>query len=416
MERFVIVGGQKLNGTVNVPKAKNAFLPIMCASILCDQTVVLRHFPHYLDTLNFCKILNFLGKKTSQKNGDLKISQKATKTVVPKVLASKLRSSFFCLGALLAKHKKAKISMPGGCNIGKRPVDLHLFGLKKLGVTVKRTKNFLVFDGKNMHNADINLLFPSVGATENLMMASVFLKGKTKIFNAAKEPEIVDLANFLNKMGANIKGAGTNKIEICGVEKLKGTSHTPIPDRIFVGTLLIACAICGGKLKLKNCNPCHVKSLTKTLTKCGCKICEKKTQIVLKSSGKNKAPKVLNTNPYPGFATDLQSQMLVLCCFASGTSILKENIFENRFKTAQELKKMGADIKIQNNTAVVVGQKTLYGQVVRACDLRGGAALVLAGLRAEGTTMVEDVFHIKRGYQNFEKTLQSLGANIVKKH
>ena len=412
MEKFLVNGGAKLNGTVVVPRAKNSFLPIMASTILCDEKIVLKDYPNYLDTFNMCKILKFLGKKVSFQNGDLIIEKgKRPNTFVPEHLAKKLRSSIFTLGALLGKHKKAKISMPGGCQIGQRPIDLHILGLKTLGVEFKHTKNFLICKAKNMHSGKIKLKFPSVGATENLIMASVLLKGKTVILNAAKEPEIVDLANFLNQMGAKIKGAGTKKIVIVGVEKLHETTFSPIPDRIFAGTIMIACAMTGGKVTLKNCNPNHLKKISKILKESGCKLKILKTEIIIESTGKIVARKTVKTAPYPGFATDLQSQVLAFFCVCAGKSKLVEKVFENRFQTALELKKMQANIKIKNNVAVVCGGN-LVAATVKAPDLRGGAALVLAGLVAKGQTTVENVFHIDRGYFCLEKTLQKLGANI----
>lgn len=316
------------------------------------------------------------------------------------------------LGPLVSKFGYAKIAYPGGCDIGLRPIDIHLKGLKELGVKIVEKHGYILCDGKDMKGANINLDYPSVGATENLMMAAVLTKGTTKITNSAKEPEIVDLQNFLNVMGAKISGAGTDTITIEGVKSLGGAVYTPIPDRIICGTVLIACAMCGGKVTIKNCILEHFVSLAHKLQKSGCKLYINNDKITLESSGKLKSVGLIETLPYPGFPTDLQAQMLAMQTISEGYTIIKENLFETRFKFASELKKMGANIKVNGQTAFVCGTKKLQGADVYASDLRGGAALVLAGLCAEGYTTVHNIYHIDRGYENLEKLFSALGAKI----
>lgn len=411
MSSFEIVGGKKLFGEVDVPKSKNSFLPILSATLLCEEKIVLHQNPKYADIFNLANILRFLGKTVTFLGEDIVCEGEILGDFVPQNLSELLRSSIFVLGPILATKKHAKIALPGGCKIGKRPIDLHLFGLKCLGVKIKQDCNFVECDASKMHSGVVDFRFPSVGATENILMASVFLDGTTTLNNPAKEPEIVDLANFLNKMGANIKGAGTNKIVIVGTKSLHKTSHTPIPDRIFAGTMLIASAVAGGEILLKNVKKAHLLSVSKILRQAGFTLKVFEDKIVMQSFARSKNVS-FTTLPYPGFATDLQSQMMALLSFANGTSKITETVFETRFGTAKELQKMGADIKIMGQTAFVKGKEVLHGAKVFAGDLRGGAGLVLAGLGAEGTTQVENIFHIDRGYFEFEKTLQKLGANI----
>lgn len=413
MDNFLIYGGEKLFGSIKLDCAKNAYLPIMAASIMTEEEVVLKNVPNYLDIHNMIKILKHIGMCVEIKDNDLHIVGKNIKNCfIPTILAKGLRSSIFVLGPLLSRIKKAKVAYPGGCDIGLRPIDLHLKGLSELGVNICESHGYIVCDGQNMKSGIVHLDYPSVGATENIMMASIFLSGETIIRNAAKEPEIVDLQNFLNFLGAKICGAGTDTIKIYGVKKLGGGTYTPIPDRIVGGTLLIACAMCGGKITIENCNTEHFLSLIYKLQKSGCKIKYKSDKITIESKGNLKAVGLIETLPYPGFPTDLQSQMLAMQAISKGHSIIKENLFETRFKFAMELKKMGANLKICGQTAFVCGVEKLMGADVYASDLRGGAALVLAGLCAQGYTTVHNVHHIDRGYQNLEKQLSSLGAKI----
>ena len=413
MEKFIIYGGQKLFGEVEICPAKNSFLPILAASLLSGDKVVLKNCPNFLDIKNMIKILNFLNIQTNFQLKNLHINAKnAQNAFISHSLTKDIRSSIFMLGPLVSKFGYAKIAYPGGCDIGLRPIDIHLKGLKELGVKIVEKHGYILCDGKDMKGANINLDYPSVGATENLMMAAVLTKGTTKITNSAKEPEIVDLQNFLNVMGAKISGAGTDTITIEGVKSLGGAVYTPIPDRIICGTVLIACAMCGGKVTIKNCILEHFISLAHKLQKSGCKLYINNDKITLESSGKLKSVGLIETLPYPGFPTDLQAQMLAMQTISEGYTIIKENLFETRFKFASELKKMGANIKVNGQTAFVCGTKKLQGADVYASDLRGGAALVLAGLCAEGYTTVHNIYHIDRGYENLEKLFSALGAKI----
>ncbi len=413
MDKFFITGGQKLFGTIDVDSSKNAILPILAASILCEDKIVLKKCPKFSDVKNMCNILKSLGIGILEQDETLYINaQTASNFYIPENLAKEIRSSIFTLGALLGRFKKAKVAYPGGCDIGLRPIDLHLKGLKDLGVKVVESHGYIYCDGSKMKGDVVHLDFPSVGATENLVMAGVLAKGTTHIINAAKEPEIVDLQNFINAMGGKVSGAGTSVIKVEGVKRLHGCTYTPIPDRIIAGTYLIACAMTGGKITVCGCIPQHFSSLSNKLQKSGCKIDIKNDKITIESSGILKSCGFIETATYPGFSTDLQAQMLALQTICSGTSIIKENLFETRFKFVPELKKMGANIIVNQQTACIFSEKKLLGADVYATDLRGGAALVLAGLCAEGYTTVNNVFHIDRGYANLEEKLSSLGAKI----
>ena len=413
MSKFIIDGGNKICGEYSVECAKNAYLPIIAATILCEEQVVLKSCPNFSDINNMILILKNFGMNAERKGQDLYINGKdANECCIPTDLAKVVRSSIFALGALLGRFKKAKVAYPGGCDIGLRPINLHLKGLKDLGVKIIESHGYIYCDASKMHGGQIYLDYPSVGATENLMMAGVLCKGKTVIFNPAKEPEIIDLRNFLNAMGAKIEGAGTDYITIIGVEKLNGVEYKPIPDRIIAGTMLISAAITGGKILLKDCIPQHFSSLYTKLQKSGCKIDVKNDSIMLESSGKLNSVGFLDTMPYPGFPTDLQAQMLTLQTVAKGTCLIQENMFESRFKFVPELIKMGANVRVHQRTAFVTGVSSLLGADVFATDLRGGVALVLAGLCAKGYTTVHDIYHIDRGYSEIEKTLTCLGASI----
>ena len=413
MQSFFICGGNKLMGELEVQTSKNAVLPILAGCILCDKDVVLHKFPKFEDTLTMLKILESLGARTYIYENDVKIEcESITNHEIPVDLASKIRSSIFSLGAILSRFKKAKVPYPGGCAIGARPIDLHIKGLKQLGAKIIDKHGFLYCDGSNMKSGVVNIDFPSVGATENIILASVFLKGRTKIINCAKEPEIVDLANFLNSMGAKIHGAGDSIIEIEGVEKLDGGEYTPITDRIIAGTYILATLICGGDVTLKNINTEHIQSLMHNLKNNCCKMIVKGDTLRVVANKRPKAISKIETQPYPGFPTDLQPQIMSMLSIARGTSVVVENLFESRFKHVGELKKLGADILVNDKTAIIKGKSMLYGANVTCQDLRGGAGLVLAGLVAKGYTTVDDVFHIDRGYYHMEKDLQQLGVNI----
>lgn len=413
MKEYIINGGRMLEGTVDIRGAKNSILPLLAGCILTDEIIVLHDCPYISDVDSMIKILEGLGCKIIRNDRDLIVDSSGVyNSQIPSSLAKELRSSIFLLGSLLSRLKKAKVAYPGGCDIGLRPIDIHIAGLKELNIDIQEQGGFIICNSQNARCADVVLDLPSVGATENLMMSSVFIKGKTVIRNCAKESEIVDLQKFLNAMGAKIKGAGSSVIVVEGVDKLHGVEYTPIPDRIVAGTYLIATAMCGGNVELRNVNSEHISSLISKLSKTTCKIYVKNDRIIVKSKGRQKSLDCIETMYYPGFPTDLQSQIMAMQTVSRGTSVIVENIFETRFKTASELKKLGADITIKGRVAVVKGVKELTGSEVVATDLRGGASLVLAGLVANGETVVKDIHHIDRGYEDMSLDLSALGANI----
>lgn len=414
MDKFIIKGGKKLNGSIKVTPAKNAYLPILAGTILCEKPIILHDCPKYVDVINMCKILENLGGNVNcNKECKLKIDCSSLSSYkIPHELASVLRSSIFSLGSILGRFKHAKVAYPGGCEIGARPIDLHIKGLQALNVKIVDKHGYLTCDGRNMKGGRVNLDFPSVGATENIMLAAVLTKGETEIINAAKEPEIVDLANFLNKMGAKISGAGTSVIKIVGVKHLNGGEYTPMPDRIIAGTYLIAGLMAGGKIEIKNFKADNNIALLEKIKKTTCNIKLEHDILTLKSEGRLKSINKVETSPYPGFPTDLQAQTLALQTISKGTSMIVENLFETRFKHVPELVKMGAKIEVKDRTAVVHGVEKLYGADVNATDLRGGVSLVLAGLVAEGYTTINNIHHIDRGYYKLENELSNLGAEI----
>ena len=414
MKRYVIEGGRKLEGTTYVSGSKNASLPIIAATILNGEISKLYNVPNIHDTKMMYNILKILGCKVKKTNNKIVIDSSKIKEVeIPENLMQEMRSSVIIAGALLARKKEAIFTYPGGCDIGSRPIDLHIKAFEKLGIKVEEESGYIHCKADEIVGNDIGLDFPSVGATENVMLASVFAKGTTRIINAAMEPEIIDLQNALNSMGAKISGAGTNNIIIKGVEKLKNLSYNIIPDRIEAGTLLCAAAITGGNITLQKVIPQHIETLTNKLQEMGCSLKISKNEIILKAPKRLK-PVDIKTLPYPGFPTDMQSVLGTIVAVAKGTSIITENIFENRFKYLSELKKMGAKVTIEGRTAVIKGVRKLSKANVRATDLRGGAALVIAGLNAKGRTTVENIEYILRGYEDFDRKLQSLGANIYK--
>lgn len=421
MDKFLIKGGKKLGGAARITSAKNAYLPILAGCILCDRPITLRECPEYVDIVNMTKILENLGAKVETSCSDGKIHNNCDLTIdcgnlsssaIPQELASCLRSSIFSLGSILGKQKKAKVAYPGGCAIGARPIDLHIKGLKALNVKIIDKHGYLTCDGSNMRGGVVNLDFPSVGATENIMLAATKTKGTTKIINAAKEPEIVDLANFLNKFGAKIYGAGTSTITIEGVESLGGGTYTPIPDRIIAGTYLIAALALGGEVEFQNFRPEHNQALLEKVKQTNAKIKIKNNTLYVKIDGRPKAISKVETSPYPGYPTDLQAQMLALQTISKGTSIVVENLFETRFKHVPELVKMGAEITVKDRTAIIRGVEKLYGANIEAADLRGGVALAIASLAASGHSTLSNVNLIDRGYYKFEETFSLLGADI----
>lgn len=415
MDAFYIKGGKSLNGELTVYSAKNALLPILAASLMTEDEVTIIDCCAFSDVLYMVKILESLGVKAEFVGKNLHLNLSNTKfAVIEEEFTKKVRSSIFMLGSLLSRFKMAKIAYPGGCNIGTRPIDLHLKGLKCLNVAVVEEDGMIFCDGSNMKSGNIKFDFPSVGATENVMMASVLLEGVTHISNPAKEPEIIDLQNFLNAMGANITGAGTDKITVIGVKKLHGLKYRPISDRIVTGTYLIACAMVGGEITLHNAYPSHIGALIKVLKHSNCKITSRGNSIKIKAKGRPKAIKFIETKPYPGFATDLQSQLLTLQTVAKGESQILENLYETRFKIVPELIKMGAQVSVKDRTAYVRGVPALYGAEVVAPDLRSGAGLVIAGLFAKGTTVIYDIENIERGYLKMDEDLRKLGADITR--
>lgn len=416
METLFINGGRQLNGSLEVVTAKNALLPILAGSIINEDSVIINKVAEFSDVLYMIKILESLGSKIKLDGDTLYIdSSSADKYVVKDEFTKKVRSSVFMLGPLLSRFKRAKVSYPGGCNIGNRPINLHIKGLQGLNVKIEEKHGYIICDGRNMRAGEVHLDFPSVGATENLMMASVRLSGVTTIYNCAREPEIEDLQNFLNSMGCKISGAGSSTITIVGVKNFKKTTYTPIKDRIVAGTYLIACAMCGGNILLKGCEKKYNQALIQKLKGAGADIIEKDNSLQITTKSRLKSIPSIETQPYPGFPTDLQNQVLTLQTISKGTSVIVENLYESRFKICNELFKMGADITLKDRMAIIKGVNKLYGANVVASDLRGGAGLVLAGLVAEGYTTIEDIYHIDRGYLSIEEDFCKLNAEIKRK-
>ena len=413
MDKYIIDGGAKLYGKVHVHSAKNTVLPLLAASVLTDEPIILRRVPPINDVENMLRILTEVGCEIKrQKDTAVIDSSNAVSHEIPARLTKELRSSVFMLGSVLTRFHRAKISYPGGCDIGLRPIDLHLSGLKRLGVTIVEKDGYIHCEAERLKGAEVLLDFPSVGATENIMLAAIKAEGTTVIRNAAKEPEIVDLQRFLNAMGARVQGAGGGTIVIEGVKRLRGIDYTPIGDRIEAGTYMIATASCGGELETEGVSAENIAALLHKLRENGCKIYTKNDKIILRSDGRLKSVDLVETMPFPGFPTDMQAQYAALCCTAKGYTLLVENLFETRYRYAAELKRMGADITIRDRSALIRGVEKLHGASVTASDLRGGAALVIAALKAEGKSSVLDLSHIDRGYADFEGKLRGLGAKI----
>lgn len=413
MDKFIIEGGKPLCGEVEIQAAKNAVLPLLAASILTEERVTIHRCPRINDVMNMIQILNEIGCRTSFVGETLIVdSADAANHEIPSALAKELRSSVFMLGSVITRFGKARIAYPGGCDIGLRPVDLHLKGLSALNVNITEDGGFINCECGRVVGAEVLLDCPSVGATENIILASVKCEGETVLRNAAKEPEICDLQNFLNGMGAKIAGAGTSTIRITGVKKLRGIEYTPMPDRIETGTFLIAAAMCGGEVSLKNTVADNIASVIHKLREISCKITVKNDKIYIKSGSMRKSLRLVETMPYPGFPTDLQAPITALACTAEGSTVIVENLFETRFKHVPELIRMGADITVRGRAAFVRGVGALHGADVVAGDLRGGAALTLAAISAQGCSTVTDLSHIDRGYSGFEYKLASLGAKI----
>lgn len=421
MEKILIEKSYNLKGSIEIDGAKNAALPILCSCLLCSGEIVLENVPFLSDIFVMCELLEELGVKITkdEQNKKLFINTQKVKNVenieVSYELVKKIRASFLLAGPLLARFKKAYMQMPGGCAIGVRPIDLHLKGFKDLGVNIKQEHGLIEMEAKNgLKSAEIYLDFPSVGATENIIMASVFTEGETIISNCATEPEIVDLIEFINKMGGNIEGAGTETIKIKGVKKLCGCNYKIIPDRIEAGTFLVLAVATKSDLEIKNINSEHLKSVISKLKELGIEIEEKDNSI--KVFGSKNVEFLQNmdikTMPYPGFPTDMQAQFMALMSLINGASIINETVFENRFLHVSELNLMGADIKVEGNSAIIKGVEKLTGTKVKATDLRAGAALIIAGLCAEGKTEIEEIQHIERGYYKIDEKLKKIGAKI----
>ena len=418
MEKLIIHGGHELHGRVKISGAKNAVLPIIAATLLAqDKPCVLDEVPYLNDVCTIAEVLRQLGAKVdfNRQQHTLFVDSTVLKTVdAPYDLVRKMRASFVIMGPLLARYGKAKISMPGGCAIGTRPIDLHLKGFEALGAEIEIGHGFISATAPNgLKGTSIYLDFPSVGATENIIMAACMAEGQTILENAAQEPEIIDLANFLNIMGAKIRGAGTNVIKITGVPKLIGHNYTIIPDRIEAGTYMVAVALTGGDIYIENAISEHLKPVIAKLNEAGVKIEEDIDGIRVSC---NKRPKAIDikTLPYPGFPTDMQAQFMAMLTIADGTGLVTETVFENRFMHVDELKRMGACIKVDGRTSIVEGVPSLNGCQVKATDLRAGAAMVLAGLVANGETEVSYIHHIDRGYDNLVEKLCGLGADICR--
>lgn len=413
MGKYLITGENALQGELKVGGAKNAALPIIASALLADSTSVLEDIPRLRDVTNLCRIIEDMGAEVERKEHQIKINPtKVYKSEADHDLARTLRASYYILGVMLAKEGHARTTLPGGCNIGNRPIDLHLKGFRALGADVRLDHGVVEVKADNLKGADIYLDYPSVGATINIMIAASRAEGKTTIENAAREPEIVDLANFLTVMGANIKGVGTDVIKIEGVDKMHGVEHRIIPDRIEAGTYMIASAITGGDIFVRNVLTEHVKPLIAKMHEMGIIVEEDIAGVRVKANGDLRSVDV-KTLPYPGFPTDMQSQMMALLTQTDETSMIIETVWENRFMHVDELKRMGAKIKIDGHSAIIKPGR-LTGAEVKATDLRAGAALILAGLAAEGKTEVSNIYHVERGYENIEKKLSSVGAEIKK--
>lgn len=413
MDQYIIKGGNPLVGEVEIAGAKNAALAILAAAIMTDDTILIENLPDVRDINVLLEAIAEIGAKVDRINrSTVRINGSTIQDIsVDYEYIKKIRASYYLLGALLGKYKKAEVPLPGGCNIGSRPIDQHLKGFRALGAQVDIINGAIVAKADHLHGSHIFLDMVSVGATINIMMAASMAPGRTIIENAAREPHVVDVANLLNCMGANIKGAGTDVIRIKGVEKLHGTEYSIIPDQIEAGTFMFAAAATKGDVMVKNVIPKHLEATTAKLEEIGCEVEEFDDAVRVVASKRLRRTHV-KTLPYPGYPTDMQPQIAVTLALAQGTSIVTESIFENRFKYADELARMGANIKVEGNTAIIDGVPKLSGARVSAPDLRAGAALVIAGLAAEGITIVDDIVYIQRGYENFEQKLRGLGAEI----
>lgn len=416
LSSLLIDGGKRLEGEFAVQGAKNAVLPVLAATVLSGGKSIIHNCPDLSDVASTVEVLENLGCRVMRQENTLTVdSSDINSYTIPDFLMRKMRSSIIFLGAIIARCKEARVSMPGGCEIGQRPIDLHLKALRSLGIEITESHGYINCTADRIKGANIHLDFPSVGATENIMLASCMAEGTTTIENAAREPEIVDLQSFLNRMGAKVSGAGGSVIQIEGVKKLSGVEHTIMPDRIVAGTYLLAAAATRGEILLKNADCTHMSAILNLLSDMGCKVLRESDSVSLSCDRQPLAPTYVKTQPYPGFPTDIQSPFMALAALSKGTSIFVENIFENRFQHVDELVRMGADIRIDGRCAVVIGTDKLTGAHVVAKELRGGAALVVAALAAEGRSVIENTKFIDRGYERIENYLQLLGADIIRK-
>ena len=415
MEQYVIKGGNPLYGEVEICGAKNAALAILAAAIMTDETVTIDNLPNVRDINVLLQAIEEIGAHVERVDiHKVKINGSFIRGVnVDNEFIRPIRASYYLIGALLGKYKHAEVALPGGCDIGSRPIDLHMKGFRSMGADIDIAHGLVIARAKELKGTHIYMDKVSVGATINIMMAAAMADGKTVIENAAKEPHVVDVANFLNSMGANIRGAGTDVIRIVGVEKLHATEYSVIPDQIEAGTFMFAVAATGGNVLVKDVIPKHLEATTAKLLEVGCQVEEFDDSVRVISDGHLKHTQV-TTLPYPGFPTDMQPQMAVLLGIAEGTSTVTESIFENRFKYVDELTRMGADIKVESNIAIISGVKRYTGARVNAPDLRAGAALVIAGLAADGITVVDDIYYIQRGYEALEEKLTKIGAKIAR--
>ena len=415
MEQYVIKGGNPLYGEVEIGGAKNAALAILAAAIMTDETVTIDNLPNVRDINVLLQAIEEIGAHVERVDiHKVKINGSFIRGVnVDNEFIRRIRASYYLIGALLGKYKHAEVALPGGCDIGSRPIDLHMKGFRSMGADIDIAHGLVIARAKELKGTHIYMDKVSVGATINIMMAAAMADGKTVIENAAKEPHVVDVANFLNSMGANIRGAGTDVIRIVGVERLHATEYSVIPDQIEAGTFMFAVAAAGGNVLVKNVIPKHLEATTAKLLEVGCQVEEFDDSVRVISDGHLRHTQV-TTLPYPGFPTDMQPQMAVLLGIAEGTSTVTESIFENRFKYVDELTRMGADIKVESNIAIINGVKRYTGARVNAPDLRAGAALVIAGLAAEGITVVDDIYYIQRGYEALEEKLTKIGAKIAR--
>ena len=415
MEQYIIKGGISLNGEVEIGGAKNAALAILAAANMTNETVYIDNLPDVRDINALLDAMAGIGTRIDRvdRHAVTVNGSSVENFIVENESMKKIRASYYLLGALLGKYKRAQVPLPGGCNIGSRPIDQHLKGFKAMGAATRIEHGFIIAEAEHLHGAHIFLDMVSVGATINIMMAAAMADGSTTIENAAKEPHVVDVANFLNSMGARIKGAGTDVIRIKGVERLHATEYSIIPDQIEAGTFMFAAAVTGGDIVLRNVIPKHLEATSAKIMELGCQVHEYDDAVRVIAPQKLQGTHV-KTMPYPGFPTDMQPQIAVSLAIADGTSIVTESIFENRFRYVDELARMGASVKVEGNVAVISGVERFTGARVSAPDLRAGAALVIAGLAAEGITIVDDIYYIERGYENLDLKFRELGAKIEK--